>query len=262
MLLRQDRRRHQIDHLFSFLHRLKGRPQGNLRLSVAHVSADQPVHDLPALHILFRILDGRQLVLRFLIGKHLLKFLLPDRIRAVLKALRVLSGRVKLHQLLSDLPYRRPHLCLGPVPFRSAQLVELRRLRVRTGVFLDPVQAGRRKIKVPAVGIFYFDIVLDDMVLLDFFDSPVNSQAMAFMNHIIPDGKFGKAADLFPLVMVPLPLFLLLFRSEHVAFGDHNEFDHRILEAFMELSVGHQDLSRLHRAGRILRTVCKKIIFS
>ena len=92
MLLGQNRGWHQIHHLLFVLHRLKRGAQGDLRLSVAHVAADQAVHNLPALHVALGGIDGVQLVLRLLLREHLLEFLLPYRIRPVRKALGVLSG--------------------------------------------------------------------------------------------------------------------------------------------------------------------------
>ena len=97
MLLRQDGGRNQIHHLLFILNRFEGGAQGDLCLSIAHVTADQTIHDLPAFHITLGGIDGIQLVLRLLIGKHLFKLLLPYGIRSVLKALRILSGRVKLY---------------------------------------------------------------------------------------------------------------------------------------------------------------------
>ena len=116
VLLGQDGGGNQVDHLLSLLDRLEGRPESDLGLSVAHVAADQPVHDLPALHVLFCVLDGGKLVVGLLIGEHLFKFLLPDRVLPVNEALGVLAGGVKLHQLLCDLPHGRayPGLCLSP----------------------------------------------------------------------------------------------------------------------------------------------------
>ena len=69
-----------MDHLFSVLDRLKCSPNGNFRLSVSDVSADQAVHDLFALHVLLGIGDRLQLVIGLLKREHFFKFLLPDRL--------------------------------------------------------------------------------------------------------------------------------------------------------------------------------------
>ena len=122
-LLREDRCRDQIDHLLFFLYGFKGCPERNLRLSVAHISTDQAVHDFLALHVPLRIIDGGELVIRLIVGEHLLEFLLPHRIRSVLESLRVLSRRIELHELLRDLPDCRADLCLRLRPLGPAKLI-------------------------------------------------------------------------------------------------------------------------------------------
>lgn len=86
MLLGEDGGRHQIDHLLSLLDRLKCSADGDLCLAVPHISADQPVHDLRALHIMLRVLNGLELIFCLLKGKHLLEFFLPDRVRPIDKS--------------------------------------------------------------------------------------------------------------------------------------------------------------------------------
>ena len=122
-LLRQDRRRNQVHYLFSLLHRLEGRPERDLRLSVSDVTADQAVHDLLALHVPLRVIDGGELVIRLIVGEHFLEFLLPYRVRAVLKTFRVPARRVELHELLRDLPDCRADLRLRLRPLSSAEFV-------------------------------------------------------------------------------------------------------------------------------------------
>ena len=122
-LLRQDCCRDQVHDLFSFLHRLERRAECDLRLSVTDIPADQAVHDLLALHVPLRIIDGGELVIRLIVGEHLLEFLLPHRIRSVLESLRVLTRRIELHKLLRDLPDCRADLCLRLRPLGSAKLI-------------------------------------------------------------------------------------------------------------------------------------------
>ena len=100
------------------------------------------------------------------------------------------------------------------------------------------------------------------MILLDLFDTAVNTETVVLMYHIISYRQLRKAADLFAFVIMFLPLLLSLFRTEHVTLGDHHELDERIFKTFAEFSVGNQDLSRTHRTSRILRTKRSQIIFS
>ena len=122
-LLRQDRCRDQVHDLFSFLHRLERRAECDLRLSVSHIPADQAVHDLLALHVPLRIVDRSELIVRLIIGEHLLEFLLPHRIRPVLESFRILSRRIELHELLRDLADCRADLRLRLRPLGPAELI-------------------------------------------------------------------------------------------------------------------------------------------
>ena len=98
------------------------------------------------------------------------------------------------------------------------------------------------------------------MVLLDLLDSLVDSETMALMHHIIADGEFREAADLLAFVIIFFPLFLPFFHAEHVALGDHDELDQRVLKALMEFSVGDHDLPRSDRLSRVFRTERPQII--
>ena len=123
MLLSQDRCRNQIYYLFPVLNGLKGCPQGNLRFSVPYIAANQPIHNLSAFHVSLCGLNRLQLIIGLLIGKQLLKFLLPDGILFIRKTAQLLSGCIQLHQISRNLPDSSFHPCLRPVPLFSAQLI-------------------------------------------------------------------------------------------------------------------------------------------
>ena len=123
MLLRKDRGRHQINHLLSILHRLERCADRDFRLSVADIPADQAVHDLFALHVLFGRLDRELLILRLLKREHFLKFPLPHGIRAVDKSFLFLSRGIKFYQISRDLFYGSTDFGLGTVPLLRAKLV-------------------------------------------------------------------------------------------------------------------------------------------
>ena len=185
MLLGQNRGRHQKNHLFSILYGLEGCPDRNLRLSVAHIPTDQPVHDLRTLHILLRSLDGCQLVIRLFIGKGFLEFPLPDRILAVDKTILCLAHRIELHQILGDGFYRRTNPGLGFVPVLGSQFVELRLLRVGPGVLLNRVELSCQHIEKAFSRVLDLHVILGDLIHHDFLDTPVNTETVIFVNHII-----------------------------------------------------------------------------
>ena len=77
MLPGQHRGGHQHSGLLAVQHAFHDRPEGHLRLSVAHVAAQQPVHGHRALHVPLDLLHAAQLVLRLRVLELLLKFPLP-----------------------------------------------------------------------------------------------------------------------------------------------------------------------------------------
>ena len=225
MLLGQDGGGHQVHHLLAVLHRLEGGSECNLGLSVAHIPADQPVHDLPALHVVLHRVDGVQLVVRLIVGEQLLKLPLPHRVLPVLEARFLLPGGVELHQVLCDLLDRALHPALGLGPLAAPKAVQLGLLGLGPRVLLDALQTGRRQIQVAAVPVLDFDVVLGDLIPLHLLDAAVNAQSVFLVNHIVAHRQLGKALDSLALVIRLFPALFLLLHAEHVALGDKNELD-------------------------------------
>ncbi len=124
-----------------------------------------------------------------------------------------------------------------------------------------PVEPCRRKVKVAAASVFYFNIIFDNMVALNLFNPAVNTESVAFMYHVVTHGKLGKAADFLSFVMITLLLFPALFCAEHVAFCDDDKLDERIFKALVELSVCHKDFSRRNRPSGVLRAEGMQLVF-
>ena len=100
MLLCEDGGRHQNGDLLAVENRLEGRPQRNLRLAVAHVAADQAIHDAVALHVFLGVRNGPQLVVGLLKGEELLELLLPQLVLGKCIPLLALSRGIEPDQLL------------------------------------------------------------------------------------------------------------------------------------------------------------------
>ena len=252
MLLRQNRGRHKIRHLLAVLYRLKGRPDRDLRLAISDVTADQPVHDLPALHVVLDRVDRHQLIFRLIIREHFLKFLLPDGITTVGKSFFSLPLRIQLHEILRDLPHCRTYPRLRPVPLLRTELVQLRRFRcIAVCIFLNHIELRRRHIKAAAPGILDLHVILRHMVDLDFFDAPIDAETMILMHDKVTDGELRKARDLLSLIASALFLFLMLL-SENITLRDNDKADQRILISFLCISMRDQYLTRKHLTVGIL----------
>ena len=260
MLLGQNRGRHQIDHLLVFLNRLESRPDRDLRLSIAHVAADQAVHDLRAFHVLLGGFDGKLLIRRLLKGKQLLKLRLPDRIGPVGIAVLLLPGRVELHQILRHLLNGSPDSRFRSRPLAAAQPVQLRLSGIRSGVFLNHLQLGRQDVKVAALGVLDLDVVLHDLVYFYLLDSPVDAKAVILMDHVVSGLQLGKA--LYLLAFIDLFLFPFLpFPSENIGLGKHRKADQRVFVAPVQASVHHHYFRWIYHPVRVLAVKAVQLLF-
>ena len=81
VLLRQHGGGYQNGGLLAVQNALHGRPQRHLRLAVAHIAAQQPIHGRRLLHIPLDVPDGGQLVVRLRVVEIILKLPLPRGVR-------------------------------------------------------------------------------------------------------------------------------------------------------------------------------------
>ena len=215
MLLGEDRCRNQIGNLLAVLDSFEGSPEGNLRLAVADISADQAVHDLPALHIPLGVLDRRKLILRLLEREEFLELLLPLRIFAVDETVRIFAGSIEVDQLPGNIFDRAFDFGPGLLPILTVQPVKLGSLALRARILLQHIELGGQNIQI-SVPILQLDIILEDVVDLDLLNSLINAEAPVLVNDIVSDMELGKARDFFTGVSGPL-LFLFLAGSENIS---------------------------------------------
>ncbi len=252
MLLCQNSGGYQVHHLLSLLDSLECGPDGDLRLAVAHIAADKPVHDSGALHVRLGVLDGRNLVFRLLKGKHFLKLPLPYRILFILVPLAVLPQGIELHQILSHFTDGAANLRLGALPLFGTQFVQFRLPGIGRGILLDHIQSGGKHIQIAAVPVLYLDVVLHHALHLHLIDSTVDSQAVAFMHHVVPHLQLIEILDFLALVQFPGPLLFFL-RAKDVRLRKHHKFQQRIFEALVYMAVAGKHLPGKHLPHGILR---------
>ena len=137
MLLGKDGRRHQKYHLFALLCRLERRTDRHFRLAISDIAADQAIHDLIALHIVFHRFDRLQLIVRLIKRKRLFELFLPDRVLSIAESLFPLSRRIKLHQIFCNIFNCTAYSCLGTSPLLRPQFVQFRAFCLRICIFLD-----------------------------------------------------------------------------------------------------------------------------
>ena len=259
MLLCQNSRRHKISHLLSILNCLERSPNRNFCLSIADISTDEAVHNLIAFHIPLCIFNRLKLIFRLLIGKHFLKFLLPDSIRLIGITFRFLAGRIQLHQVLGDIFHSSFDFGLCFVPLLASQPIQFRAFGIGSRIFLQSIKLCSQNIKVAAAAVLNLNIVFDDLIHLNLFYSPVNTQSVIFMYHIISDRRLSKILNFLSGILTSFFLFSLLM-PENIRFCDNYKFHHRILKAFACMSVHHHDFSRLNQAIFVFCVKCIQVI--
>ncbi len=115
----------------------KRRPQGDLRLAEADVSADQPVHWLPFVEVGHHVVDGLFLVSCLLEGECGLELGVGAACRLDRIALRCGAFRIELQELLRHLLDRLLHTSLLRGERRPAESVELRLMTLAALELLD-----------------------------------------------------------------------------------------------------------------------------
>ena len=122
--------------LLAVLDSLEGRPDGDLRLAVAGVAADEAVHHTRRLHVPLDVLDGGALVGRVLVYERRLHLALPAGVRGEGVAGTGPPRGVEVQQLGGHLVDRGFGLPPEPPPALPADPVQARRFVV--GVGPDP----------------------------------------------------------------------------------------------------------------------------
>ena len=136
VLLCKNCSRNKEYNLFTVLYRLKRRSYCDLCLPIAHISANQTIHDFAALHILLDCINCSQLVLSLFKRKHLFEFPLPDTVSAESIPICLLTDRIQSNQIFCNIFYGPANLALCFIPFLPAKLVQSGCPYPRTGILL------------------------------------------------------------------------------------------------------------------------------
>ena len=250
VLLRQHRGGHQNGGLLAVQHALHHRPEGHLRLAVAHVAAQQAVHGPGLFHVLLDLPDGPELIVRLRIGEGLLKFQLPGRVRRKGKAGTALplgiQGCQPLGQVLGGL--FGPGFLLGPLG--TAQLVELLALLVLTAanIFGHQIQRRSRDVQAVSAGVVDLHVVFFHPVHRHPLDSGKPAHAMVGMHHQIAGREVRIGLELLPVGLF-FPLGLTTHRGRQLSLRQHRQLQNRPLAPGGEGSHTDADLSRPGHGG-------------
>ena len=178
VLLGKDRRRHEHRHLVAGIDRLEGRPHGHLRLAVAHVAAQQPVHRPRGLHVLLDGFQAGQLVGRFLVGERGVEFVLPLGLHAEADAGPRGANGLKFEHLGGHVGHGRldPLLLLLPEP--PAEPGEHRPALGAAHVLLHQADLRGGHVKLGLALKFQLEVFLDLPVLLHQLHAAITGDAV------------------------------------------------------------------------------------
>ncbi len=138
---------------------LEGGAEGDFRLAVADVAADEAVHGLAALHVALHVEDGLGLVGGLLVGEGVFQLHLPGRVEGEGVAFRQLAGGVEGEQLGGHLAGGALDAGLGALPLLRAEPGERGRTVERRDVGGHAVEVLHGDVELVALG------VVDDEVL-------------------------------------------------------------------------------------------------
>ena len=259
VLAGQHRSRHKDGRLLAVQNTLHHGTEGHFRFAVAHVATQQAIHGAGPLHILFKVMDGPQLIVRLRVGKGLLKLHLPRGVRregitGPLLPLGVQSDQ-SLGQILGGL--LGPDLLLGP--FRSAQFIQLCPLLLLTtaDVLAHLIQLRGRHIQAVAAGVVNFNIVLLHTVHGHPLNTRKAADAVVHMHHQISGRQIRIGLDLLPVGVLLQPRLLSGRRGGQLAFRQNRQFQDRPLTACRQSAqrdphltvAGHSCIAEIQRSG-------------
>ena len=185
MLLGEDDGRRQEGDLLARHDSLEGSAEGDLRLAVADIAADEAVHHLIGFHIALDVIEALKLVRGLRIRERGLELDLPVIVRQELEAMDSLALRIELYQLrgkLRGIPYR---LLLLLRPALRAEPVQLGRAAVVAYVLLYQVSLLDRDIEVILVRVLYLYVIPLDTRVPHPLDLQEDADAEVHMHDIV-----------------------------------------------------------------------------
>ena len=218
VLLGKNCGRSQESNLLSAHYGLESRPEGDFRLAVTYISADQTVHDMGTFHIVLHILDTSQLILGLVIFEFSLEPKLPVVVPVEGKALAVLASCVKGNQLACQFLRTLTGLGLLVLPPCRPELVDVGSLPCRAYVALDKVCLLDRNIEVLLVReLDLYVITLPHPVYLQ-----EDTDTVVHMDDIVAFMQFHKAVQGRTLGVLEC-LYNLLLSPEDLALAEDYE---------------------------------------
>ena len=187
MLEAEDRGGREHGDLLAVPQRFESGAHDHFRLAEAHVSAEQPVHGLGALHVALDLFDGVELILGLGELESVLEFALPVAVGGEREAVGNFARGVKLQQLLGHVAHPGFDLGFGARPGGPAQPVERGLLRsvAASAKALHQVEPRQGYIQLASPAILDQHEVAFVFPLCDFPQPQEPAHPMLAVSHVV-----------------------------------------------------------------------------
>ena len=224
VLIRQHRGGRQDRHLLAFHHGLEGGTHGDLGLAVAHVAAEQAIHDRRLLHVALHLVDGAQLIGRLLVFEGILELALPRGVLAKRVALVGLARGVEREQLGGDLAQRVLDAALHLRPAGAAEPVDLRLGVLPRVELLHQVELVERQVEAVRAAVLDLHELLGVLAHVDLLHADEAPDAVLLVDDVVARIEVAEVA----LEGVPVEAAAAPLRTgapEDLGVGGHPEAD-------------------------------------
>ena len=223
MLLGEHRRGDENRDLGAVLHRLECRADRHLRLSVAHVAADEPVHRQGRFHVALHFLDGAELIGGLIVREGGLQLALPRRVRGERAPAPRLPERVVPEQLLGHLLDGLARFRLRLLPRGAAEPRDERGATLFGRVALDHAELVDWNEEAIALRVVDLDALGVLPVERDPLQPPVDADPVVQVDHVLSGLERHEIADRGarrarpPAPAAPVPREDLVIREDREA---------------------------------------------
>ena len=195
VLLGEDRRRAEDEHLARRDRDGERGADGDLGLAEADVAAHEPVHRPRRLEILLHRLDRALLVVGLAVGERRLELLQPVVREVVRRPLGALALRVELEQLPGELADGRAGARLEVLPGLAAELRERRRGRVGADVLRELAELLVRDVEPVVAAEGEVEVVARDAGDLLRLEAEQVPDAVILVDDVVADPQVGEARE-------------------------------------------------------------------
>ena len=198
VLLGQNRRGREHRDLLGVHGRYERRAHGDLRLAVAGVAADEPVHRLARREVLLHRFDRGSLVRRLLVGKRGLEGLDPVAVHVVGEARHRLAPGLRVEECRGEVRDRALGVQLVLRPLLAVQAVEPHLLPAHPDVAREEVCVGRRHVEHAAVRVLDREDLAPDSVYQYLRRADVAPHAVVDVHHVLPGLDVVEVGETLP----------------------------------------------------------------